>query len=136
MNPVVIAIFAAFGTFLFLLIIAAIIYFAVKMMGAIRSVIKAIEALGPLLAGDQLTRLTNAFILMGKQGAEMIKHMEALDKTISLFYKFAIAQKELDASARVVSEPVDTAAGGGRFVGYSEEKAAAKEAAAAAQEQG
>lgn len=136
MTPVVYAILAAFGTFFFLAIAAAVVYFAIRMMGTIRSAIKAIEAIGPLLAGDQLTRLTNAFILMGKQGAEMIKHMEALDKTISLFYKFAIAQRELDASARIVSEPVETgASGGSRFVGYSEEKAASREAAAA-QEQG
>jgi type II secretory pathway component PulF len=134
-TPVVYAILATFGTFIFLIVAGGFVYFAYQLMSTVRAATKAIEMIGPLLKGEELTRLANAFILMGKQGAEMLKKMEALDKTISLFYSFAVARGELDASARVASAPEEQPAGGGRFVRYDEDKAAAREAAAQAQEQ-
>ena len=135
MTPVVYAILATFGTFIFLIVAGGFVYFAYQLMSTVRAATKAIEMIGPLLKGEELTRLANAFILMGKQGAEMLKKMEALDKTIGLFYSFAVARGELDASARVASaEPDAQPAGSGRWVAYNEEKAAAREAAAQAQE--
>jgi type II secretory pathway component PulF len=132
-SPALYAVFGVIGTFFFLVFAGGALYFAVELMRTIRAATKAIEIIGPLLKGEELTRLTNAFILMGKQGAEMLKKMEALDKTIGLFYSFAVARGELDASARVASEPQPS--GGGRFVGYDESKAAAREAAVQAQEE-
>jgi hypothetical protein len=62
--------------------------------------------------------------------------MEALDKTIGLFYKFAVARGEMDASVRSSSTVSDAqTASGGRFVTSSDEKAAAREAAEIQQEQ-
>lgn len=138
MTPVVYAILATFGIFIFLLVAGGFVYFAFQLMRTVRAATKAIEMIGPLLKGEELTRLTNAFILMGKQGAEMLREMQALDKSIRLFYNFAVAKNELDASSRVTSaSDVQTDGAGGRFVTYNEEKAADREAAAnAAQERG
>jgi type II secretory pathway component PulF len=133
-NPVVYVVFAMFGTFIFLIIAGGFLYFVIELMKTVRAATKAIEMIGPLLKGEELVRLTNAFILMGKQGASMLQKMEALDTTISLFYKFAVAKGEVDAMARVPSASDVTESGGGRFVQYNEEKAAAREAATAAQE--
>jgi hypothetical protein len=135
MTPAVYAVLAAFGTFLFLIVVGGIAYFAFQLMSTVRAATKAIEMIGPLLKGEELTRLTNAFILMGKQGSEMLREMQALDKTIALFYKFAVQNSELTASSRVVPTASDIESGS-RFVGYDEAKAAAREAAAVAQDQG
>lgn len=139
MTSAAYAILAVFGTFFLLIIVAAVvgfIYFAVQLVSTIRAVTKAIEMVGPLLKGEELTRLSNAFILMGKQGAEMLRKMEALDKTIGMFYKFAMTNAE--TMSRVSSDlPASDvqAAGGGRFIASSDEKAAAREAAEVQKEQ-
>ncbi len=130
MTPALYAVFGVIGTFFFLVFAGGALYFAIELMRTIRSATKAIEMLGPMLKGEELTRLTNAFILMGKQGSEMLKKMEALDSTINLFYKFAVARGEMDAATRVGAAASDQQpSGGGRFVSYNEEKAAAREAA-------
>jgi len=134
-TPALYAVFGVIGTFFFVIVFGGAIYLAVKLVQTVHSfrqslesATEALRAVAPLLKSEEFTRLGNAMILMGKQGASMLQKMEALDNTISLFYKFAVSKNEMDGAMR--TSAVAPAPGSGRFSGYSEEKAAAREAAA------
>ena len=129
MQPVLYAILGMIGAF----VLAGLAYLAVMIIGTIRNLKQAVEAaaeatkaIAPLLKSEEFVRFSNAFILMGKQGADMLIKMEALNQTIGLFYKFAVSQNQVMTDARPGST---VAPGGGGFVGYSDERAAAREAA-------
>jgi len=94
---------------------------------SVRIASQAMEKIAPLLKSEELVRMMNAFILMGRQGSEMLLKMGELNKTIGLFYKFAVSREGIAAEARGPAEP---ATAGSRFVPYNEERAAAAEAAA------
>lgn len=139
MTPALYAVFGVIGTFFFVIFAGGGLYLAVELIRTIRgfrqsvdSATEALKVVAPLLKSEELTRLGNAMILMGKQGASMLQKMEALDNTIGLFYKFAVARNELDGAAHVSS--ATQAPGGGRFSGMTEERAAVMEAAREAQE--
>jgi hypothetical protein len=125
------------GFLFFVLVLAGVAYLAFVSIRAVNrfrvsmdAATKALESVAPMLKSEELVRLSNGFVLMGRQGAEQVKvgmemleKMKALDKTISLFYSFAVAKDEAENPGK--ARP----AGGGRFSGYDEERAAASEAA-------
>ena len=136
------AVFGVVGTFFFIVVVGGFLYLAIELIRTIRgfrqsvdSATQALQVIGPLLKSEELVRLSNALVLMGKLGTQMLQKMEALDKTIGLFYNFAVARGELDASARVGSTSEVAPTGGGRFFQHSEERAAAREAAAEQEEE-
>jgi type II secretory pathway component PulF len=139
MTPALYAVFGVVGTFFFLAIVGGGLYFVVELIRTIRgfrqsldSATQALQTIAPLLKGEDFTRLSNAMILMGKQGAAMLQKMGDLDKTIGLFYQFAVARNEVDGAVR--SSSVAPSPGGGRFTGMTDERAAVMEAAREAQE--
>ena len=142
MTPVVYAVLAMVGFLFFVLVLGGIAYLAFVVVRAVNrfrvsmdAATKALESVAPMLKSEELVRLSNGFVLMGRQGAEQVKvgmemleKMKALDKTIGLFYSFAVAKNDVEHPGQA------SPSGGGRFSGYSDERAAAVEAAQTAQE--
>lgn len=126
MNPVIYALIGLMVFFFLLVVLGFFVYVAFVIMRSlkelrdtIKSATEALNAIAPLLKGEDLTRMLNAYVVMGKLGRDMIEKMEAVNRTISLFYNFAVATNEM--------RPVGP--GGGRFGGSTDEDAAAREAA-------
>ena len=132
MQPILYSIIGMFGAF----VLAGLAYLAIQIIATIRNLKQAVEAaaeatkaIAPLLRSEEFVRFSNAFILMGKQGVDMLSKMEALNSTIGLFYKFAVQQNQVMAEARPATP------GGGGFSAMTDERAADMESARSANEE-
>jgi flagellar basal body-associated protein FliL len=133
------AVIAAIGMFFFLLVMGGVIGFVIFILRALGDIKKsldsatqALQAIAPQFKGDEITRLANAMILMGKLGTNMVTKMESLDKVINLFYTFAVANKGIQEEVR---SQTPSPVGGGRFSAMSDDKAAELEAVRNAQQE-